>query len=99
MRLTFADRELEEAYRQPPSGVARLGGPLERSFRKKAWFLEQAPTQMDIRAMRSLHLEKLAGDRAGQHSVRLNDKWRLILVFESDDAGPFIEVVEIVDYH
>ena len=40
-------------------------------------------------------LEALSGDRAGQHSIRINDQWRLCFVWT--DAGP--KNVEIVDYH
>jgi toxin HigB-1 len=41
-------------------------------------------------------LEKLAGDREGQHSIRINDQWRICFVWlDSDDA----DQVEIVDYH
>ena len=40
-------------------------------------------------------LEALKGDRAGQHSIRINDQWRICFVWT--DAGP--EEVEIVDYH
>jgi proteic killer suppression protein len=41
------------------------------------------------------HLEALAGDRAGQHSIRVNDQWRLCFVWRDGDAYD----VEIVDYH
>ena len=40
-------------------------------------------------------LEQLKGDRSGQHSIRINDQWRIC--FRWTDAGP--EEVEIVDYH
>jgi proteic killer suppression protein len=41
------------------------------------------------------HLEALAGDRAGQHSIRVNDQWRLCFTWRDGDADD----VEIVDYH
>jgi proteic killer suppression protein len=40
-------------------------------------------------------LEALTGDRAGQHSIRINDQWRVCFVWAADGA----ESVEIVDYH
>ncbi len=49
----------------------------------------------DLRAPPGNRLEALKGDRAGQHSIRINDQWRICFVWT--DAGP--EEVEIVDYH
>ena len=49
----------------------------------------------DLRVPPGNRLEALKGDRAGQHSIRINDEWRIWFV--RTDAGP--EEVEIVDYH
>lgn len=49
--------------------------------------------------MKSLHFEKLKGQRAGQRSIRLNRQWRLIVVIEHDDQGKSIVVLDIEDYH
>jgi len=49
----------------------------------------------DLRVPPGNRLEALRGDRAGQHSIRINDQWRICFVW--GDAGP--EEVEIVDYH
>ena len=49
----------------------------------------------DLRFPPGNHLEELRGDRAGQHSVRINDQWRICFVWT--DYGP--AYVEIVDYH
>jgi toxin HigB-1 len=50
---------------------------------------------MDLRSPPSNHLEKLKGDRAGQHSIRINDRYRIYFDWVGDDAFN----VEIVDYH
>jgi proteic killer suppression protein len=49
----------------------------------------------DRRSPPGNHLEALAGDRAGQHSIRVNDQWRLCFVWQEGDAYD----VEIIDYH
>ena len=57
--------------------------------------LDAAEILADLRVPPGNRLEKLAGDRAGQHSIRVNQQWRIC--FRWTDAGP--EDVEITDYH
>ena len=57
---------------------------------------------VDIRAfyaLKSLHFEKLKGDREGQYSMRLNEQWRLIVRLAQKPDGTTIVIVSIVDYH
>jgi proteic killer suppression protein len=70
-----------------------------RSFRKKLQLLDAAKDDRDVRASKALRLEKLSGDRAGTSSIRLNDQYRLILRFETDEEGRFVIILELVDYH
>ena len=76
-----------------------LGPDLIRAYRKKVGFLAAAESEVDLRGYKALHFEKLAGGRAGQHSIRLNKQWRLILRIESDEQGRLLIIIEIVDYH
>jgi proteic killer suppression protein len=62
---------------------------------RKLDMLNSAERLADLRAPPANHLEALAGDRRGQHSIRINDQFRLCFVWT--EAGP--EDVEIVDYH
>ena len=57
--------------------------------------LDEAQTLRDLRATPGNRLESLAGDRAGQYSIRINDQWRICFVWDDGDAYD----VEIVDYH
>ena len=68
---------------------------IEKPARRKLDMLHQARDLMDLRAPPANRLEALAGDRRGQHSIRINDQWRICFVWTKD--GP--EHVEIVDYH
>jgi proteic killer suppression protein len=62
--------------------------------RRLAW-LDAAIQLTDLRVPPGNRLEALRGDRRGQHSIRINDQWRIC--FRWTDAGP--EDVEITDYH
>ena len=48
---------------------------------------------------KSLHYEKLSGDRSGQKSIRLNKQWRLVFTLDSERQPPKITVLAIEDYH
>lgn len=74
--------------------VARLAG-VEAVARRKLRQLEIAGQLDDLRAPPGNRLEALKGDRAGQHSIRINDQYRVCFRWTSAGA----EDVEIVDYH
>jgi proteic killer suppression protein len=59
--------------------------------------LNAAPTLDTLRALPSNRLEGLKGNRAGQHSIRINQQWRVCFEWPDGQAGP--SEVEIVDYH
>ncbi|MCT4364774.1 proteic killer suppression protein [Synechococcus sp. Ace-Pa] len=67
----------------------------EKVARRKLLQLSIATTLEDLRIPPGNRLELLSGDRRGQHSIRINDQYRLCFTWSS--AGP--EAVEIVDYH
>ena len=74
--------------------VARFANILATAERKLT-MLHAATELRDLRSPPGNRLEALAGDRAGQHSIRINDQWRVCFVWTDD--GPMN--VEIVDYH
>lgn len=78
-----------------------LGFPpgIVTAYRKRVALIRNALDERDFYALKSLHFEKLHGDRKGQYSMRLNDQWRLILEFKSKESGKLVIVVSIVDYH
>lgn len=57
--------------------------------------IDAAVKLLDLRLPRSNRLEALKGDRQGQHSIRINDQWRICFAWRDGNA----EDVEIVDYH
>ena len=59
--------------------------------------LDAATSLGDLAALNSNRLEVLKGDRKGQHSIRINDQWRICFVWPSGEPGP--RNIEICDYH
>ena len=68
---------------------------IERVAQRKLRQLDSASELRDLAAPPGNRLEALRGDRAGQHSIRINDRWRICFVWRDGDAYD----VEIVDYH
>lgn len=92
MIKTFACRDTEALFNRRRS---RRFGSIERQARRKMLMLDAAEALDDLRSPPGNRLEALRGDREGQHSIRINDQWRLCFVWTT--TGP--SDVEIVDYH
>ncbi|MCS5497328.1 type II toxin-antitoxin system RelE/ParE family toxin [Cnuibacter physcomitrellae] len=93
MIRSFSDRATERLWRREP--VRSLDTRLLRIALRKLAMLDAAVTLDDLRVPPGNRLEALRGDRSGQHSIRINDQWRIC--FTWTDNGP--DDVEIVDYH
>ena len=93
MIKTFSDKLTAALF----VGIPTKGMPADvrRRAREKLVALNQAKTVGDLRAPPSNHLEALKGDRTGQHSIRVNDQWRLCFVWRDGDVFD----VEFTDYH
>jgi toxin HigB-1 len=72
---------------------------LVRAFRMRMQQIRAAASENDLRMLKSLHFEKLKGDRKHQYSIRLNVQFRLILELESTAQGKVVVVSGIEDYH
>jgi len=68
---------------------------IERPARRKLLYLHRARVLQDLQVPPGNQLEALTGNRKGQHSIRVNDQWRICFTW---DAGNAFDV-EIVDYH
>jgi len=89
----FRDAETERLFRREPGG--KLARPLRRAALRKLLLLDAAETLDDLRVPPGNRLEKLAGDRKGRYSIRVNDQYRVCFRWEGGDAHD----VEVVDYH
>ena len=89
----FANTETEKIFQGIVS--KKLPRDIQKTARRKLLYLHDAENLQDLLAPPGNRLEKLHGDRAGQHSIRINDQWRICFEWHQGRARE----VEIVDYH
>jgi proteic killer suppression protein len=90
---TSADKEAEKIWEGTRS--RRLPGDIQSVARRKLRMLNNAVTLDDLRIPPANRLEALKGDRKGQHSIRINDQWRICFRWQAGDAHD----VQIADCH
>ena len=93
MLQSFRDKDTEAVWRRHP--VRRFDTITQRMALRKLLILDAADALSDLRVPPGNRLEKLKGDRAGTHSIRINDQWRICFRWTAAGAHD----VEIVDYH
>jgi len=93
MIKTFADKEAEKLYQRQRSRSLPLD--IQRKARMKLEILDAAEKLDDLKVPPGNHLERLSGNREGQHSIRINQQWRICFQWQNGDCYD----VEIVDYH
>jgi len=98
MEVQFKDADLD-ILEQDANFTAGLSQSLVSAFRKRMQQIRAAPDERVFYALKSLHFEKLKGGRSHQHSMRLNDQWRLIIEFDDRKSPKEIIIIGIEDYH
>ena len=93
MIRSFADDRTARLFERAP--VKRLTAAVQRSALRKLLILDAAESLHDLEVPPGNHLEILKGDRKGQYSIRVNDRWRICFRWQEGGA----EDVELVDYH
>lgn len=93
MIRSFRDRETERVFRRETR--TKFGPAVARAALRKLLVLDAAENLADLRVPPGNRLEKLAGARSGQYSIRVNDQWRICFRWRESDSYD----VEIVDYH
>ena len=98
MEVSFGDPDLDRLETD-----ARFEGGLSSSvvkaYRKRMQQIRAAQDERAFYALKSLHFEKLKGERSQQHSMRLNDQWRLIVEIHGTGKDKVLHLVGIEDYH
>lgn len=98
MRIVYADDDLA-LIETDKAGATRLPVAVIKSARRKLTVLKAAMDDRSLRNWKSLHYEKLRGDREGQRSIRLNDQYRMVFELDEETEPPTITILAIEDYH
>ena len=93
MIKNFKDAETQKIYQRERS--RKLPPDIQQVALRKLRMINNAFNLNDLRIPPANRLEKLSGDREGQHSIRINDQWRICFEWHGSDAFD----VEITDYH
>jgi proteic killer suppression protein len=93
MIRNFKDKETQKVFERERS--RKLPSNIQQVALRKLRMLNRAETLQDLRVPPANRLERLVGNREGQYSIRVNDRWRICFVWQDGDALD----IEIVDYH
>jgi len=99
MNIIFANKKLA-LLETDQAGETQFPVGVIKSARRKLVVLRSAVDDRSLRNWKSLHYEKLKGDREGQRSIRINNQYRMIFELdENTNPNPTITILEIEDYH
>ncbi len=93
MIKSFGDKETELIWNGFRS--LKLPSEIQEIARRKLRMINSSQDINDLRIPPANHLEKLKGGLSGYHSIRINERWRVIFIWESNNAAK----VQIIDYH
>ena len=93
MIKSFRDKETGKIFNRTPS--RKLPADIQQATLRKLRLLSNAQNLQDLKIPPGNRLEKLKGDREGQHSIRINEQWRICFIWKDGNAYE----VEITDYH
>jgi toxin HigB-1 len=82
-----------------PAFTGGFGPEIVRGFRKAMQAIRAAHDERDLYALRGLRFEKLKGNRSHQHSLRINQQWRLVVELRGAGKQKRVGIVGIEDYH
>jgi len=98
MDVRFEDSMLDRLETDPKYD-AGFSQAIVTAYRHRMQIIRAAPDERVFYGLKSLHFEKLKGNRSSQHSMRLNKQWRLIIEFEGIAPNKVVAVISIEDYH
>lgn len=98
VRFRFKEKRLENLYTKE-EGARRYSSAVVKAFFETMAIIANIKDERELYSFKSLRFEALKGDRAGDHSVRLNKQFRLTMRIEKGDDGNTVLLLDIEDYH
>jgi proteic killer suppression protein len=98
MEVKYDDANLER-LETDPEFRPRLGRDVVRAFRKCMQLIRAVPDERTLYRFSSRRFKRLEGARSHQHSLRLNDQWRLVVEIEKGSPKNVLKIIAIEDYH
>lgn len=98
MEIEFGDKKLDRLETDPRFTAGHASG-IVSLYRRRIQLLRAITDERDLYNLKSLHFEKMKGNRSHQHSIRLNDQFRLIIELHGKGKDKIIYVISIEDYH
>ena len=98
IEIEFRDKALA-LIETDRAAETRLPVAVISSLRDKLVVIRAAPDERTLRNWKSLHYEKLAGDRSGQRSIRINKQWRLVFTLDTECVPNKMTILGVEDYH
>ena len=99
MKIIYRDSTLQRLAEDPYYKPKKWSSEVIKTYQKKILIISSATSELDIRAIKSLHLEKLQGDRRETYSIRINRQFRLIISFEIDNDGQYVAILELTNHY
>ena len=98
MEVEFQDKRLA-LIETDRAAETKLPISVINACRQKLVVIRAAPDVRTLRNWKSLHYEKLRGERSGQRSIRINRQWRLVFTLDQESEPPKLTVLAVEDYH
>ncbi len=98
MELIFKNKDMDR-LETDRTFLMGFSTEIVKLYRKRLWAIRNATCERDFYAFKSWHYEKLSGNRSHQHSIKLNQQWRLIIEIIEANPSNVIKVMGIEDYH
>lgn len=98
MNVEFANKDLADVEFEADA-TAGLSQPIIKAFRRRMQQIRAAPDERQFYANRGMKFEQMSGKRKHQHSMRLNDQYRLIVELAGKGTDKVLRIIGIEDYH
>ena len=97
MRVTFANNRLRQCFENYNQAQREWDVAVAKKYIQRITWIVNADNFNDLRQIRSLRLHQLSGQRAGQFAVDLNNRWRIILVY--DENQDTVHILEVINHY